>query len=243
MSKLFSNLLRAPWLRALACLLLGVAIGHFGPGLNTSGADAEDGFAVVNPFASCPDKLSAAERERRVLREELAYTKQSVLIEQEACFELRESLTRQEDELGKLNEQLAFYRGIVSPEQDEAGVRIHQLELFDLGRGAVQFRLTLMQSVRQVQEAQGRLDLVIEGLDGDIYTKRSVQQLELSGDYTGDYAFRYYLEMHGQFRLPKAFKPLRIVTQAIPDKNGRKPVRQTFIWQEVFAAQTAGASK
>lgn len=224
-------------------LLLGALLGWVVSQPSSSLDDGEESLLVTNPFASCAEKLTAAERERRTLREELAYTKQSVLIEQEACFELRSSLQQQEDELGKLNEQLAFYRGIVSPEQDEAGVRIHKLELFDAGRRAIQFRLTLAQPVRQTRDAKGHVRVMLEGLSDGTFSKLNVSDLELSDGFSGLYAFRYYLELHGQFRLPKGFKPLRIVTKAIPDGKGRKPLSQTFVWQEVLTADSAKASE
>ncbi|MGJ8669002.1 MAG: DUF6776 family protein [Oceanococcus sp.] len=223
------------------CIGLGLVLGY---GLfrdAPSGGLVQD-IPLANPYASCPEKLSATERERRVLREELAYTKQSVVVEQEACFELRKSLAKQEDELSKLNEQLAFYRGIVSPEQDEAGVRIHGLDLFKISRRSVQFRLTLIQPVRQSKDANGRLNIVVEGLAGDVFRQIPMSELGFAGDFSGEYAFRYYMELHGQFRLPEGFKPLRISTEAIPNTKGRKPVRQTFIWQEAMVAQAAEES-
>lgn len=230
-------------LQWLICLVSGVGLG-FGISSALTQAPVEDEGEplVVNPFASCPEKLSAVERERRVLREELAYTKQSVLIEQEACFELRNSLSQQQDELSKLNEQLAFYRGIVSPEQNEAGLRIHNLELFDQGYQVVQFRLTMVQPVRQNQEAKGRLELVIEGLQEEAFRSLSLNDLALADSFSTAYAFRYYAELHGQFRLPEGFKPLRISASAIPDKKGRKAVRQSFVWQEAMAVDAAEES-
>lgn len=243
MKALLQRLVHKPVAQWGAFLLLGILLGWaLARGLasqDTSG----DRPSVVNPFAACPEKLTVAERERRSLRDELAYTKQSVLIEQEACFNLRDALQQQETKLGKLNEELAFYRGIVSPEQAEAGVRIHKLEVFDVGRRAVQFRLTLAQPVRQTSDATGRVKMTLEGLVDGSFKKLDVSDLELSEDFSGAYDFRYYLELNGQFRLPKGFKPLRIVTQAIPDGKGRRPLSQTFVWQEIMMADDAKASE
>ena len=73
--------------------------------------------------------------------------------------------------MSKLNEQLAFYRGIVSPEQDLAGVRIYKLDLFSKPGRIYQFRLTLLQPARQTADADGSLEIVFEGLQDDVFTR------------------------------------------------------------------------
>ena len=121
-------------------------------------------------------------------------------------------------------------------------MRVHDLELFAVNARTSQFRLLLIQPVRQSSDAKGRVDVLVEGLDGDIFKRIPMRELELTGDFSGAYSFRYYLELHGQFRLPEGFKPLRVVTVAIPNGKGRKSVRQTFIWQEALAAESAEES-
>lgn len=234
------RLQKSVWVARLTWLLLGFVLSLL-LRLPFFAVDQDDELPLVNPFASCPEKLSGAERERRVLREEVAYLKQSVIIEQEACFNVREALKGHEDELAELNEQLAFYRGIVSPEEDAAGMRIHKLELFDEGRGKWQYRLTLMQPVRQATDAKGLIRITVEGLNGDIFRAYTMKELDPSEHFSGLYQFRNFLEMHGQFKLPTGFQPLRIVLKAIPERRGSKPVKRTWVWKDIVAAQAVAS--
>ena len=192
--------------------------------------------------ADCPAQVDALQRQRRQLREELAYVKQSVIVEQEACFELRDELNQQLAEVGKLNEQLAFYRGIVAPEQNLAGVRVHKAEIMPLYGRDYQFRLTLLQPVRQSSDAKGMLKLRIEGLKDETLLVLPLNEIALGEKPPAFYEFRYYVEIFGQFRLPADYRPLRLVAEAIPEQRGLKPVNQTFVWAEIIKPETAEES-
>ncbi len=192
--------------------------------------------------ADCPAQLGALQRQRRQLSEELAYVKQSVIVEQEACFALRDELKQQLSEVGELNEQLAFYRGIVAPEQNLAGVRVHKAEIMPLYGRDYQFRVTLLQPVRQSSDAKGMLKLRLEGLKNETLLILPLNEIALGEKPPAFYEFRYYVEIFGQFRLPADYRPLRLVAEAIPEERGLKPVNQTFVWAEIIKPETAEES-
>ncbi|ORE85301.1 hypothetical protein ATO7_15997 [Oceanococcus atlanticus] len=232
---------RARLLRYATVALAGAVAG----GLLTYGVMPEsfdDAVPEELVGADCPAQLSALQRQRRQLSEELAYVKQSVIVEQEACFELRDSLSEQVAEVGKLNEQLAFYRGIVAPEQNLAGVRIHKAEIMPLYGRDYQFRLTLLQPVRQSSDAKGMLKLHLEGLKKDVMLALPLRDIALGEKTPALYEFRYYVEVFGQFRLPSDYRPLRLVAEAIPEERGLKPVSQTFVWAEILKPEAAEES-
>ena len=180
----------------------------------------------------------------RQQREEIAYLKQSVIVEQEACFGVRDMLREKEAEIGKLHEQLAFYRGIVTPEESETGVRVHKFELQSAGGTAYQFRVTLLQPVRIASAAEGRLQLKLEGLVGDQTQTRDIQALAPKGSFKPEYEFRYFTEVFGQFRLPKDFVPLRLGLYIQPKGFKSPRLATTYLWSElVNPAGEANASK
>lgn len=224
----------------LAMLLGGVLGGLLVFGIVP--ASLEDVVADSDGVADCPAQLGALQRQRRQLSEELAYVKQSVIVEQEACFELREDLKQQFAKVGELNEQLAFYRGIVAPEQNLAGVRIHKAEIMPLYGRDYQFRVTLLQPVRQSRDAKGMLKLRVEGLKDETLLVLPLSEIALGKKPPAFYEFRYYVEIFGQFRLPADYRPLRLVAEAIPEKRGLKPVNQTFVWAEIIKPETAEES-
>src|SRR5690606_11397000 len=73
--------------------------------------------------------LRAARDEVKRLEEQAVYIQRSQEIDEQACSAVRESLTQLQAEVSDLREQLAFYRGIVAPEQSRAGVRVYEFKV------------------------------------------------------------------------------------------------------------------
>lgn len=217
---------------ALAGALL---MGHFAP---TGG-----GGVLASPVAkveqSCRADLKAAQRRARQLNEESAYLKQSVIVEQEACFGVRDSLQDKQNQISDLREQLAFYRGIVSPEESSLGVRIHGLDVRQVKNQIHNFRLTLLQSVREGGDAAGRASIKLEVLQDSQVQSLDLQDLLVAGEYSGQYEFRYYAELYGEFKLPAGVRPLRMVVALTPKGKRRATVVKTFVWDDIMAGRTA----
>lgn len=227
------------WLRGLVMLVLAFLLGRISvPAHESEGLVSDAPVSVRNPEAvGCSDRLSLLKREQRQLREELAYVRQSVLVEQEACFGVREALVDKEAQISGLQEQLAFYRGIVSPDEADVGVRIFKLELDPLGRSDYQFRLTLVQSVRQVADAKGGLQMRLVVLDeaGDSQIL-DMKELVTADDFAWDYRFRYYTELYGQFRLPSEVTPVRIEVTVVPKGRAGRKQSEVYVWNELIVA-------
>ena len=105
-----------------------------------------------------------------------------------------------------------------------------------------QFRLTLLQPVRQSSDAKGMLKLHLEGLKKDVMLALPLRDIALGEKTPALYEFRYYVEVFGQFRLPSDYRPLRLVAEAIPEERGLKPVSQTFVWAEILKPEAAEES-
>ncbi len=187
-------------------------------------------------------RVQVLERERRQLREELAYLKQSVVVEQEACNGVRDALQDKDMVISKLHEQLAFYRGIVSPEESPDGIQVYKLVLDALGERTFQFRVTLLQPVRQAVDAKGVLAMRLEGMVGDRVKSMRLSELMVGGSFSPSYEFRYYTELFGQFRLPEDFAPLRLKVGLIPAGKRRVDWTETYVWNDLMTASKAEES-
>ncbi|MFP5306010.1 MAG: DUF6776 family protein, partial [Gammaproteobacteria bacterium] len=111
--------------------------------------------------------LRAARDEIKHLEEQVVYVQRSQDIDLQACSAVQESLAQLQAEASDLREQLAFYRGIVAPEQSRAGVRVYELKLLP-GAEADRYRyeLVLIQSVRHDKRVAGRIALELVGQRG-----------------------------------------------------------------------------
>ena len=226
-------------LATLLTLAVGAAVGIWLWQQRPASAPNPVPAVARQPADECPAELADAQRKRRRLTEEVAYLKQSVIVEQEACFGVREALNDKQDQISDLREQVAFYRGIVSPEESTLGVRVHDLVLRPVQGRIFNFRLTLLQSVREGGEARGRVGLRLEALEGEKLRRLALESLMVTTEYSEEYLFRYYTEMFGEFELPDGLRPLRIVVSLTP-RGKRKPAMvRTFVWDEMLAAPAA----
>jgi hypothetical protein len=182
-------------------------------------------------------QLRASKGEVGNLQDQVVYEKRSSEIDLQACDSVRASLGSLQSEVSSLREQLAFYRGIVSPDLSRAGVRVYDLKLKQgKGAGSFFYELALIQSVRHDRRISGRIELAVEGASGG-----KPQTLNWSSVAVGDgknllFSFKYFEEFSGELRLPSGFKPLRVTARLVMD--GDMPViEDQFDWDKAVANQ------
>lgn len=182
--------------------------------------------------------LRAAKKEVADLKDQVVYVQRSGEIDTQACDSVRASIASQQTETADLREQLAFYRGIVSPDLSRAGVRIYDLKLTQGANDRTyRYELALIQSIRHDRRIGGRIDLMIEGMQGG-----ARQTLRWDDVVSGDaknllFSFKYFEEFSGELHLPSGFKPLRVTAKLVTDVEGAPPVEDQFDWNKIVASQ------
>lgn len=176
-------------------------------------------------------ELEVLDRENRRLRERLAGLERSGQVDGRAYAELRSTLAGLNDEILQLREELAFYRGIVSPADAQRGLRIHGFELQPTeGEGAWRFHLVLIQAMQHDRQAQGAARLTIIGTADGAPARLALTDV---GDHpeTGiAYDFRYFQEVGGDILLPQGFTPNRVEVELVPRNARDGRVEQVFDW-------------
>src|SRR5690606_17910961 len=99
------------------------------------------------------------------LERELAILRTSREIDRETYAQVEATLTRLESTIQTQEEELAFYRGIVSPQDGHAGLRIQSLEVLPGDRERhYMLRLVLVQAIVHSRRVSGVVKLRIEGI-------------------------------------------------------------------------------
>ncbi|MDR3417832.1 MAG: hypothetical protein P4L83_16770 [Nevskia sp.] len=159
-------------------------------------------------------QLRAALAESQSAKDQLAYLSRSQQIDDGACSAVKQSLASLQAESADLREQLAFYRGIVSPSESQAGVRVFEFKIYypqgkNAQPGTYKYDLVLIQSVRHDNRVDGDVSVSFEGYQGG--TKQTLKLADLASDGHKNllFSFKYFEEFSGSFRFPDGFKPLR----------------------------------
>lgn len=179
--------------------------------------------------------LRAAHGQVDELKDQLVYVQRSTEIDSQSCDTVRSSLAGLQAEVSDLHEQLAFYRGIVSPELSRAGVRVYD---FKLGKSTASntfhYELVLIQSMRHDRKVGGHAQLIVEGTQNGVRQAVKLDQIALGEAKDLAFSFKYFEEFGGDFRLPEGFRPEQVTVTLTTDVPGAPDVREQFEWGKAF---------
>lgn len=175
-----------------------------------------------------------AEREARIdtLERQQAILETSHEIDRETYARVEQELERLQQRIQAQEEELAFYRGIVTPEDGVSGLRIQGLEIGPAGaERRHRLRLTLVQAIVHDERVSGRVRISVAGrLDG------RAAELDYPDVAAGpqpaplEYEFRYFQTLERELALPVGFEPDTVTVEIRPAEPEGEAVLQRFDW-------------
>ncbi len=148
----------------------------------------------------------------------------------------RQSIKMMEKQVFKLQQELAFYRGVLAPDSRREGLRIRAFELHGTDQPQrFRFRLMLSRVGKDDQPIKGTLRVrVIGRQDGK---EASLELAALSSEMAQQgvvFSFKHFqaIPEAGRFaelELPEGFSPRQVKVRAQVDGQ-QKPLERTFEW-------------
>jgi len=187
-----------------------------------------------------------AELEKEVdrLREQKALLERAAQIERQAYAELDDTLKVLQGEILELKEELAFYRGIVSPQDASSGLHLQRFKIAANGKSrSYRYKIVLTQVLKNDRLARGKVRLSIDGiLDGQ---PRTLTLKEITEKAVNElsYRFKYFQKLEGNLKLPPGFTPLRVNVQIVPRSRKRNTIEKTINWNGQEIENHAGNEK
>lgn len=177
-------------------------------------------------------RIGELEAEILALNEQIALLETHRDIDREAYKEVEASLTALQAKIQEQTDAIAFYRGIVSPADGTAGLRVQDLRLT---RGAAEraykLHLVLVQSLKHDRKVSGNVNLSIEGEQGGAATTLNLSQL-VPEDASANWAFsfRYFQDFDKEIVLPDGFTPERITIEVRSKTRAISSIEQSYPW-------------
>lgn len=218
---------RALW--ALAGLLM-LAGGYtlFDYGRYLAGYDSEEASRVKKELLQVKKQL---EGEIETLRQDKALLQRARQIERQAYDDLDGTIRNLQSEILELKEELAFYRGIVSPREASTGL---QLQKFSLEPGGserrLRYRVVLTQVLGNDRLASGRVQLELDGLQQSESRSLTLKDVTENSVNELNYRFKYFQKLEGDIRLPDNFSLLRATLRILPGGRERDSIEKTIDW-------------
>jgi hypothetical protein len=169
------------------------------------------------------------------LRRQLAIGETSSEIDRATYEQVKTTLGDLQAKIQAQEEELVFYRGIVSPQDRVAGLRIQSLEALPSdGEGRYLVRLLLVQAIVHSRRVSGAVKLQLEGIQDGQMASFDVAELVVPGQpYDMDYEFRYFQGLETELALPAGFEPQRMTVEIWPNEARAERINQTFEWPAI----------
>lgn len=177
--------------------------------------------------------------ENRALNARIVALERSSDVDTAAGSELQQALTELQAQVGESKKELAFYRGILSPEEAKAGLRVQQFSLSETSkRRTYTYNLVLIQSARHDKTVKGDVRLRVDGLRNDEAISVTWDKMALDSKTNIVFSFKYFQELTGTFRLPKNFDPTLVEIEVVPRNRDEDSFVDRYDWNEL--TQTNG---
>ena len=210
--------------------VLIVAAGYlvFEYGRINAGYDVVDAAAERQAFE---DHIQTLNKEISDLKQEVALLETHRELDRESYRDVEASLVTLQAKIQEQQDAIAFYRGIVSPADGNAGLRVQDLKL-TRGREEREFnlRLVLVQAMKHDRKVSGDVNLTVEGNVDGVQTSYALADLLAENDKTWKFSFRYFQDFDRQILLPDGFEPERITVQVQSRTRSISSIEESFAW-------------
>ena len=180
-------------------------------------------------------RIAEQDQELEFLRQRLAVVGSGEKVGQQAMEQNRRTIKLLEEQIFKLQQDVAFYKGVLAPGSRREGLRIRTFELqaTDDPR-RFRYKLLLSRVGSAEQPLEGKLSVSIQGKQAG---KDSVLALAaLSEEFESEktpFSFKHFQSLpeagrFGELLLPGGFLPSQIKVEATVE--GQKTVSRTFKW-------------
>lgn len=178
-------------------------------------------------------ELRTAKQQVQDLQDQVVYLQRSQEIDNQACDTVKTSLKSLQSEVSDLQEQVAFYRGIVSPAESRTGVRVYDLKIARASTpNRYHLELVLIQSVRHDRRVAGRVEVTLRGTQAGASRELALRDMAPEVARNLVFSFKYFQEFSGEFNLPADFKPMRVAVAVAPD-GGQPRLEDVFDWPKI----------
>lgn len=219
------------WAVRAALAVLAVVAGYlvYEYGRISAGYDVVDAAEERRQFEA---HINALDREIADLKQEVALLETHREIDREAYREVEGSLLALQEKIQEQQDAIAFYRGIVAPQDGNSGLRVQDLKV-SRGTSEREFnlRLVLVQAMKHDRRVSGNVVLSVEGSqEGEAVTYALADLLPPDVDQAWPFAFRYFQDFDRQLVLPDGFTPERIHVEVRSKTRSISSIEESFAW-------------
>jgi hypothetical protein len=184
------------------------------------------------------DALDDAQERADALNDQITALQRQRTVDQDARTQVQSSLEELQRKQADLQEEVAFYKGIISPGEGEEGLRVQSLRFVSDGAPRLyHYRLVLTQVRTRELKINGSVYMKVYGTQDGKPVTLDARDLSPSGKGPSGFAFQYFQSLEGDMLLPQGFVPGRVEVTA--QESGHPAVQQNFDWNGLSGTNAA----
>ncbi|MDN3638383.1 hypothetical protein QWY82_06090 [Simiduia curdlanivorans] len=182
------------------------------------------------------DQFEAALQERQIeaetLRQEVANLRLGSKVDQAASEDVRNEVIALKAKIAELEEDIGFYRGLMSPSAESKGLTIGSLNVISTGVARhFNYKLVLQQLTSNHQLLTGSVTFTIVGRQGELPMRLALKDVSSSvNDINIRLGFKYFQNVEGELVLPEGFEPNSIEIVAKVRGSSSAAIEKKFGW-------------
>ena len=190
-----------------------------------------DIVAMVKERAEYRGQIEAQEAVISELRAKVAQLESSTVGQTREREEVQRTIGDLQAQVARANQELAFFRGIVTQNANSAEVKIQQARMVaTAAANKFRIRVTLVQPMKPDTVVSG---VVVLSVDGEIDGKPGRADFAtLSGGKRREipFTFRYLENIEEEITMPPGMKPEQLLVEVRSSRRGSAPVQQSYVW-------------
>ncbi|GAB4358228.1 MAG: hypothetical protein Kow006_26580 [Gammaproteobacteria bacterium] len=222
-----------PWKALIAAVVLLVAYAGSSYWLFQHAQERAgfDRLSAIKERNRLENRIKELEEANEQLTTKLAVLERASQIDRESRAKVRGEVKELQDENLELKQELAFYRGIVSPEDRKAGLKIQSFEITSGQEPSLyMYKLILTQVLKNDRLASGTVAIEVEGVEGGNKVRLPLSRLAEGAKETLPFRFKFFQNFEGELRLPPGFNAEAVVLTVVPTTKGLEKLEQRVPW-------------
>ena len=176
--------------------------------------------------------LGSSLAELETLRAELAAIGRTSEMDRRANIEVQTTVTQLRQRVTQLEQDVAFYRQVMSPEVEQPSVVVAEWSLQPTTTPRVfRYQAVFRQAGTGETVLEGAATISVLGLiDGEEATLAIEDVYHGDGGFQGKLRFRYFQNLEGEIMIPESFSPTQVVVEATSRSPAQSAMSRIFNW-------------
>ena len=219
------------WAAVGSAAVLAAVWGAFVYGEYRAGFDRQAAVALKDSLADAQERADA-------LNDQITALQRQRTVDQDARQQVQSTLEELQRKQADLQEEVAFYKGIISPGSGEEGLRVQSLRLASDGAPRLyHYRLVLTQVRTRELKISGSVYMKVYGTQDGKPVTLDARDMSPNGKGPTGFAFQYFQSLEGDMLLPQGFTPGHVEVTA--QESGPAAVQQNFDWNGLSGTTAA----